>query len=228
MNSEKQEKPEPLRKEELNGIPFFPLATVVLLPGGVLPLHLFEDRYLEMIGDCFKHGPRAIVMAHPDNPNSEPTNQFTNPPIRQVGCAGRIVAHEELADGRHNIVLRGMTRVELEEEPGGKSYRTAIATAIAEDMRPVDREDKAALLACAAAVAAIVRRAHPEFTLGLGNKLGPAKLADAIADRLLSETEVRQDVLECFDAVERVRLVTDHVSELLALLTRSSDVSQLH
>ena len=77
-------------------IPLFPLPDVVLLPGTLLPLHIFEPRYRAMVADALA-GDRTIGMAmiRPGRESSGPT-----PKIHPVGGAGRIVEAEELSDDR--------------------------------------------------------------------------------------------------------------------------------
>lgn len=91
-------------------IPVFPLTGALLLPRGRLPLNIFEPRYLAMVDDAMS-GARIVGMIQPETPEA-----FTPPPLYPVGCAGRIVAYEETADGRFLITLSGISRFRLREE----------------------------------------------------------------------------------------------------------------
>ncbi len=109
-------------------IPVFPLPGVVLLPGTVLPLHIFEPRYRAMVADALA-GARTIGMAMVKR-GWEVSD--ADPPIRAVGGAGEIVESEVLEDGRYNILLEGRFRYRiLEEKPGETPYRLARVEAIA-------------------------------------------------------------------------------------------------
>jgi uncharacterized protein len=109
-------------------IPLFPLPGVVLLPGTILPLHIFEPRYRAMIADALG-GNRMIGMAKL-KPGWEEEQE--SPAIHQVGGAGEIVESELLEDGRYNILLEGRFRYRiLQEEPEGTPYRTASVEEIA-------------------------------------------------------------------------------------------------
>ena len=93
-------------------IPIFPLPTVVLLPGEVLPLHIFEPRYLEMVRDSIaSHHVIGIVEVIPGFENDLPGS----PPVRDIGCVGFIASHEELPDGRFLLWLFGLERFRIEE-----------------------------------------------------------------------------------------------------------------
>jgi Lon protease-like protein len=94
-------------------IPVFPLSEVVLLPGEVLPLHIFEPRYRAMVHDVLS-GSRVIGMVQID-----PAGPLTNspvPPIRDLGCAGFIAEHRNLPEGRFLLRLLGLERFFIDEE----------------------------------------------------------------------------------------------------------------
>lgn len=120
-------------------IPVFPLAGVLLLPRGDLPLNIFEPRYLEMIDDALS-GDRVIGMIQPRfEAADEPT-----PPLCETGAAGRITAFQETQDGRYLITLTGISRFRIEEELSTTTpYRQCRVTAgaFADDFRPNSGED---------------------------------------------------------------------------------------
>ena len=103
----------------------FPLPNVVLFPGVLLPLHIFEPRYRQMVADAMSSD-RLITMALL-KPGWD-ADYDGSPAIHRIGCLGRIIHHEPLPDGRSNLVLHGLRRVRLEEEmPTGRLYRSALA-----------------------------------------------------------------------------------------------------
>ena len=71
----------------------FPLVGVLLLPHGRLPLNIFEPRYLAMTQDTLG-AERLIGMIQP----SDPEDASENPPLYNVGCAGRITGFAETKD----------------------------------------------------------------------------------------------------------------------------------
>jgi Lon protease-like protein len=92
-------------------IPIFPLAGVLLLPGGHLPLNIFEPRYLQMVRDAMA-GERVIGMVQP----TDPTTRAFEPPVYPVGCTGRISRFKETPDNRFLITLTGQRRFTIAEE----------------------------------------------------------------------------------------------------------------
>jgi Lon protease-like protein len=101
-----------------NRVPLFPLAGAILFPRAQLPLHIFEERYREMVSDAMAAQGR-IAMIQPSGPG-EPA------PLYRAGCIGEIVGVEELDDGRYNIVLQGSRRFRLIAEADvGTLYRQA-------------------------------------------------------------------------------------------------------
>src|SRR4051794_1731774 len=103
-------------------IPIFPLPNVVLFPNVFLPLHIFEPRYRQMVEDAL-NGDRIIGMVLL-RPGWE-SNYEGRPPVYPIGCAGVITHADRLADGRFNIVLRGMEKFRVGEEESGHAYRVA-------------------------------------------------------------------------------------------------------
>jgi Lon protease-like protein len=92
-------------------IPVFPLPGVVLLPGEVLPLHIFEPRYREMMHDALANF-RVIGLVEP-----EPDVDLAGaPPLQQRGCLGLIAQHRQLGDGRYLIWLLGLERFRIDNE----------------------------------------------------------------------------------------------------------------
>jgi len=100
-------------------VPIFPLSGVLLLPGGRLPLNIFEPRYQAMVSDALAY-PRLIGMVQPQ----DSTGASGNPPVYRVGCAGRILSFSETDDGRYLITLAGLARFDITAElPLIKGYR---------------------------------------------------------------------------------------------------------
>lgn len=122
-------------------VALFPLEGVLLLPGGYLPLNVFEPRYLEMIEDAMG-GNRLIGIIQPLS-GDEP-----KPELYKIGCLGRISSYSETGDGRIMIGLQGICRFSLTGELATQTpYRIATIKpdpsdlVEPEDFDLVDRED---------------------------------------------------------------------------------------
>jgi Lon protease-like protein len=106
-------------------VPVFPLTGVLLIPGGRLPLNIFEPRYLNMVEDALGAG-RMMAMVQPREAAREA--EEADPPVYDIACLGRIVSFEEMPDGRLTITLLGLNRFRIVEElPLLRGYRRAMA-----------------------------------------------------------------------------------------------------
>ncbi|MEX0758274.1 MAG: LON peptidase substrate-binding domain-containing protein, partial [Tistlia sp.] len=111
--------------DELPGsLPVFPLPGVLLLPGGRLPLNVFEPRYLAMVEDALK-GPRLIGMVQPrSEPDAGDLRDVGAAELYGTGCAGRLTAFQETDDGRYLVTLSGLIRFDVTSElPSLRGYR---------------------------------------------------------------------------------------------------------
>ncbi len=91
----------------------FPLPNLVLYPHVMQPLHVFEERYREMVEDALA-GDKLIAMAVLE-PGWEDDYE-SRPPVAQYACLGKIVAHHRLEDGHYNLLLLGVQRVRIVRE----------------------------------------------------------------------------------------------------------------
>jgi uncharacterized protein len=98
-------------------LPIFPLTGAVLLPGGRLPLNIFEPRYLAMIRHALMSPTRLIGMVQPVELGADRNLDAAAPPaVRRIGCAGRLVSFQETEDGRYTVTLSGLIRFEIKRE----------------------------------------------------------------------------------------------------------------
>ena len=114
-------------------MPVFAIDGLVVLPQQIVPLHIFEARYRQMISVALD-GPGQIAMAL-----FEPTSNDAGgetPKLRRHVCVCQIVQHEKLDDGRYNILVQGVCRASIAEEhppTEDRLYPEAL-------LRPADRQ----------------------------------------------------------------------------------------
>lgn len=103
-------------------IPIFPLPGVAVMPGGLLPLNIFEPRYLNMVFDVLgSHRMIGMVQPLPDEALQH------SPAVYQTGTAGRITSFSETKDGRLMLVLSGVCRFDIREELNSdRLYRSVV------------------------------------------------------------------------------------------------------
>jgi hypothetical protein len=182
-------------------IPIFPLPGALLFPRSQLPLHIFEPRYRAMLRDALA-GDRMIGMV-------QPRDEREPPALFAVGCLGRIVASEELPDGRFNIVLEGVARFRLAAEVDAATpYRQVEA-----DLAGIDDEAEPGPLA--SIQRAELERESRRYADALGysvdweavEKLDDETLVNGIAQIAPLDTGSKQALLEADGLAARADLL---------------------
>ncbi len=204
-------------EQALRDLPLFPLPQVVLFPHTVLPLHVFEPRYRAMLKDCLAS---HKMMAVPLIMDASRPDVHGHPVIASVAGIGVVIEHQALADGRTNILLRGLARVRLDELPFVPPYRRARGTLLEDGPSSAAPEDRTALLATVASFCADVRVKNEGFTFRVPENLAIGALADVCAHHLVIDARARQSILEQQDPAERARMVTAELAAQHALILR--------
>jgi Lon protease-like protein len=201
---------DPSLRVPLESLAVFPLPNTVLLPEQRLPLHVFEPRYRQMVRDALDDAPYIVVA------RMEPGAAGGS--FSQVATAGRIVAHQRLADGRYNILVEGAVRVAADEIPSDKLYRKVCCTALPEP-REQDAEvaptERAAMLSLVSLVVRTLRVRSPAVAFDPPMDLPPARLAFRVADRFVTDAVARQKILEADTARARVARTTEALAQTL-------------
>ena len=100
--------------------PLFPLTHFFLYPGSLVPLHIFEPRYRQLVTDLLDGSGRLVMGTVPDEHRLELPD---SPPIYPVAGLGEIARHEKLPDGRFLIWVFGLARVRVREVESEQPYR---------------------------------------------------------------------------------------------------------
>jgi Lon protease-like protein len=203
-------------------IPIFPLPNVVLFPNVFLPLHIFEPRYREMVGEALA-GDRLIGMVLLRA--GWETDYEGRPEIYPVGTAGLITFSEQHDDGRYNIVLRGLEKFRVVAEDRTRAHRVAEVESLMEEPTEAERS--------------IVRaeRRRLEALLvpqpsgrGVDPKVPPSMadedLVNALAQYLDLEPIEKQALLERDGLVARCRSLID-LLEMKVIVSQSNWNSDL-
>jgi Lon protease-like protein len=205
-------------------LPVFPLTGVMLLPGTVLPLHIFEPRYRNMVEDALD-GDKIFGMIQPftpqdDNRGPRPGTESGAPELYKVGCAGFIEQSEKFPDGRYFVQLKGVNRFRYEDELSlQRGYRR---------VRGIYREfpdaqlqegwqcDRAAVLAALAAFGeAQGRRINPEHA----QRFSDLELVNLLSVALPFHPAEKQALLEAATLKDRETMLV----KLLRLGAGSAD-----
>ena len=108
-------------------MPLFPLDSVTLLPQQLLPLHVFEERYRQMVDHALDGSGQIAMSVFAGDQWKQ--NYHGRPPLRPAVCIGQIVQHERLEDGRYNLLVQGVCRARIIHElpmEEGRLYRLAM------------------------------------------------------------------------------------------------------
>ncbi len=188
---------------------------MVLLPGGYLPLHIFEARYRCMVRDLDRleaaEG-RYLVMALL-RPGWE-ADYHRAPAVYPAACLAEMLGREEMPDGRFHIVLRGLERVTILDELWDRPYRRVLVRVNA-SRGEVESGDRARLLGLLQGLLGALSARLPEsFLERLEANQDAGSLADTVAHILQLPAPEKQEFLEQNDRATRVRRLCGRLSEM--------------
>jgi uncharacterized protein len=211
-----------LEEQDLAELSIFPLPNITLFPGALLPLHIFEPRYREMLRDTLSR--RKILAVARLQPGFEQDYEG-RPPVFDVCGVGVIESWSERDDGRFDIALRGLARARIDEElPPLRPFRQVRAERIIELV-----PEPALVAAWQIKLASLWERLSPhlpEQVRDLKTLTRDTDDASAYADRLaaamVADPDACQQLLGEADPAERLRLLTARVQELVDALSPRS------
>jgi Lon protease-like protein len=205
----------------------FPLPNVVFFPKTLLPLHVFEPRYRQMIADALE-GDQSVCVALL-KPGWEADYEGA-PEVYPVACLGRIVQHQKLPDGRFNVVLHGESRVMIEGYEQLTPYRLAQLRVLSQDSAWTEGTE------VASESLELLRLFQKMFenqanaasmTTALGSHLSPEGILNSVAMNLNVEPKVKQFLLEIDSVGARYRSVLKILREALTTQERIDRIRHL-
>lgn len=205
-------------------MPLLPLDTVALLPQQILPLHVFEPRYRQLVEDVLD-GAGQLAMAVFEGTRWK-QEYHGRPPIRPAVCVGQIMQHERLDDGRYNLLVQGVCRARIacELPPSeGRLYRVAMLEPVGlgeseAELEPV-RQRLDALLSEGPLTQLRVAKLLLERVRN--EQIPPAALLELVGFTVLTDPEVRYRLLEDGDPQHRAEIVERELMELRELIRRA-------
>lgn len=208
-----------LEEPDFAELSVFPLPNVTLFPGALLPLHVFEPRYRELLKRSL--AARRIMAIARLKPGFEQDYEG-RPPVFDVCGVGVVESCSERADGRFDITLRGLCRARiLEELPPLCSYRQVRAVRLAE---PVP--DAALFAAWQLKLGSLWEKLSPHLPQQVRDLKAltrgaeeAAAYADRLAAAMVADPDASQRLLAEPDPAERLRLLTARVQELVDALS---------
>lgn len=193
-------------------IAIFPLPTVIFFPKTLLPLHIFEPRYCQMVQDTIATK-QLIGMFLLDEGWQE--NYYGNPSIHSIGCAGEMIHVETLPDDRYDIVLRGLYRVRPIEMVQEFPYRKARVAVLPEILN----ESSEKIQSMTENLLSGFKKVDPEG-LKLLESEDPdfSEVVNQIANQLPMELETRFELLKMDDVYLRAEAVYELLSKRISVL----------
>ena len=188
-------------------LPLFPLE-IVVFPGAPLPLHIFEPRYKEMIGECLsQERPFGMVRAKENA-------------LSAIGCSARILTIiKKYEDGRMDIAAEGAQRFEIIQVNQERSFLQAEVSFF---------DDEPSIVSKSAAVAVV--QLHEQLFAVMGQTVEVNRDATYLSYRLAQDLPVdldfKQTLLEMKSEAERVEILTEYYRATIPKIENSLRVRQ--
>ncbi len=187
--------------EELLGL--FPLG-LVLVPGEVIPLHIFEERYKKLIGERLEEGEFGVILAEEDG-------------LRECGCSARVVeVVESLDDGRMNVIVEGVRRFRLlelrEPDDPAEEYLSGLVDYFDDAEPDATQETRSALLEVYRRMLVLMEVEKPNEPAGEG------PLSFRVAAAVDFGAPLKQELLESLSEEQRIGTLLTVIGTLLPRL----------
>lgn len=209
-------KPLPPMVPEYLDIPIFPLPNVTFFPGTILPLHVFEPRYREMIAACLRGDKLLGVALLRDGWQQD---YFGQPPIHKTFGVGKIIEHDRLEDGRYNVQLQGLYRVRLITEYPTQPFRTGRGLVLLDGPLDSRRREVAGLRrelrAACDALCGLMPEYAPSLRAVWASQPHPCMIVDQLAAMMVLDAYDRQSILEEIDPIRRMKLMLVQVNRIV-------------
>ena len=187
-------------------IPLFPL-DVVLFPGALLPLHIFEDRYKEMVGECLSAGSEIGVV------------RVQREGLSVVGCAAAITrVLRRYEDGQMDILCEGRRRFEIEQLDNQRSFLQAEVDYFEDQPLDSTREERARCLAMHLEVLSLAGVGRESYSFDLDKVV-----SFQLAWELPSDLGFKQRLLAMTSDRQRGELLEGFYEEILPKLRRGAN-----
>ena len=188
-------------------LPLFPL-DVVLLPETPLPLHIFEPRYKEMIGECLQRNDVFGVVRTKDGE------------VAEIGCTAEIVAvTKKYDDGRMDIVTQGRERFEVIKVSQERSFLQAEVLYLQDEPGAASPEQIQQALTLHGEILTLAGAA-PEAS----SEIDKQQLSFRLAGSLPLDLDFKQTLLETKSETERLQAVISFFEAILPAMRRTANV----
>ena len=200
-------------------IPLFPLSSVVFFPNTLLPLHIFEPRYKEMINTSLE-SEKIIGMALL-KPGWE-SDYYGNPEVYDVIGMGRIVSSEELDDGKINIVLYGLKRAKIIEVVSEQPYRQARVNIMENEFDESNETFRTTIEELVNKWNLYLDEKQKAHRINVNTKLPLESLTDALGSLIFPNVFDKQTLLEETNVQKRSKIIINDLQSRLDMISITS------
>jgi Lon protease-like protein len=204
----------PIVEPRYEALPVFPMPSFVLFPNTMTRLHIFEPRYRMMTAEALA-GSRMIVLVGL-KPGWE-ADYYGSPPTFEVGSLCKIVNEERMEDGRYNLFVHCLARVQITHVNRLMPYRVAGVSVLPDRETPLSEIDTAMGRVLGVVRSLVVKLGDKGTALAevLGSTRKSVLLSNRLASALCSDPVERQRLLENTDPLERLDKIGDLAGDLL-------------
>ncbi len=190
-------------------IGLFPLE-LVLLPGERVPLHIFEDRYRELIGQCLADDVEfGLILENQDG-------------LREVGTRTAVVELiDTFEDGRMNVLVEGRSRFRVVGLTAGRAFQTAEVEPLEDDAEPPSAEEEERAMSIFRRLVVVAEADEIEEP-----PADAPSLSFALAARVDFGHDLKQELLELRSERARLRRLTELLEQAVEALVREREVRE--
>ncbi len=200
-------------------VPLFPLSSVVFFPNTLLPLHIFEPRYKEMVNTAINN--EKIIGMALLKPGWE-TDYYKNPEVYDVIGMGRIVSSEVFEDGKINIVLYGLKRAKIIEIVKDLPYRQALVHIMDNEYDTNNETFRSKIEELIYKWNLYLDDEQKSHRININTKLPLENLTDALASLIFPNVFDKQRLLEETNVQRRSEIIINDLQARLEMISITS------
>ncbi len=207
-------------------MPLFPLTIPVLMPQQVVPLHVFEPRYRQLVERALDgSGQLAMAVFHGTRWKQE---YHGRPPLRPAVCIGQVVQHERTDDGTFNVLLQGVCRARIVREMPASDkrlYREAMLEPVGLEPGDAERLARVRGLLVSLMEQGSLRQltaAGPILEFARNDEVPTPALLELVSFTVVTDAETRYRLLAEPDADARAGVIESELARLDRLLRRAA------
>ena len=195
-------------------LPLFPLDNVVFFPSTILPLHIFEERYKQMVQDSSdSHNLICMTLLNPE------MGQEDSESLANTGCIGRIINNEESDDGKKNIILYGLKRIEITKVLYDKPYREVEIKIIETSSSDNSEAFKKRIMDLTNKWNLLLDGYTDDYKIKIENGSTLSKITDSLSSSMVAKASDRQLLLEEFDEKIRAEKIIEVLESRIEILS---------